>query len=65
MIQQFNTSINNVTSLFIIEKAITPFKKEKPKILSGMITASIVSFVFSIVLIFLLEVKTRRKSWGI
>ncbi|MFN8265026.1 MAG: hypothetical protein U0T11_03080 [Chitinophagaceae bacterium] len=65
LIQQFNTSINNVTSLFIIEKAITPFKKEKPKILSGMITASIVSFVFSIVLIFLLEVKTRRKSWGI
>lgn len=65
LIQQFNTSINDVNALFIIEKAIPHFKKDKPLIMSSVISAAIISFVFSILLIFLLELKARRKSLGL
>lgn len=65
LIQQFNTSINDVNALFVIEKAIPHFKKDKPLIMSSVISAAIISFVFSIVFIFLLELKARRKSLGL
>jgi len=65
LIQQFNTSINDVNALFIIEKAIPHFKKDKPLIMSSVISAAIISFVFSILFIFLLELKARRKSLGL
>lgn len=60
LMQQFYTSINNVAALFIIENAVLPFRKEKPLILNGMITAAIASFFFSVLLIFFVEWRTRR-----
>lgn len=60
LMQQFYTSINNVAALFIIENAVLPFRKEKPMILNGMITAAVASFFFSILLIFFVEWTNRR-----
>lgn len=62
LIQQFNTSINNVAALFLIEEAVPAFKKDKPMIASTIITVSILSFFFSILLIFVLEAKSYRKN---
>ncbi len=62
LIQQFNTSINNVSALFVIEEALPAFKKDKPKILAGIIMAAVVSFVFSVLFLLLLEWKARRKT---
>jgi uncharacterized protein involved in exopolysaccharide biosynthesis len=62
LIQQFYTSVNNVAALFVIEEAVPAFKKEKPLILSNMITAAILSFIFSILLVFVLEWKSAKQS---
>lgn len=61
LIQQFNTSINNVSALFVIENALPALKKDKPQILSGIILAAILSFVFSVLLLLLLEWKKNVK----
>lgn len=61
LIQQFQTSINNVAALFVIEEAVPAFRKEKPLILNGMITAAILSFVFSVLLVIVLEWNATRK----
>lgn len=61
LIQQFNTSINNVSALFVIENALPALKKDKPKILSGIIMAAILSFVFSVLLLLLIEWKKNVK----
>lgn len=60
LMQQFYTSINNVAALFIIENAVIPFRKERPLILKGVITAAVASFVFSVLLIFFVEWRKRR-----
>ncbi len=62
LIQQFNTSVNNVSALFVIEEALPAFKKDKPQILAGIIMAAVVSFVFSVLFLLLLEWKARRKA---
>lgn len=62
LIQQFNTSINNVSALFVIEEALPAFKKDKPQRLAGMIMAAVVSFVFSVLLLLFLEWKANRKT---
>jgi uncharacterized protein involved in exopolysaccharide biosynthesis len=62
LIQQFQTSINNVAALFVIEEAVPAFRKEKPLILNGMITAAILSFVFSVLLVLILEWNAHKKS---
>jgi hypothetical protein len=62
LIQQFNTSINNVAALFVIEEAVPAYKKDKPMIASTIVTVSILSFFFSIFLIFLLEAKSYRNK---
>jgi len=62
LIQQFNTSINNVSALFVIEEALPAFKKDKPQRLAGMIMAAVVSFVFSVLLLLFLEWKASRKT---
>ena len=62
LIQQFQTSLNNVMALFVIEEAVPAFRKEKPLILNGMLTAAVVSFVFSILFLLLLEWKQRYRN---
>lgn len=62
LIQQFQTSINNVAALFVIEEAVPAFRKEKPLVLNGMITAAILSFVFSVLLVIFLEWNATKKS---
>lgn len=62
LIQQFNTSVNNVSALFVIEEALPAFKKDKPQILAGVIMAAVVSFVFSVLFLLLLEWRERRKT---
>lgn len=62
LIQQFQTSINNVAALFVIEEAVPAFRKEKPLIVNGMITAALLSFVFSVLLVIVLEWNATRKS---
>jgi capsular polysaccharide biosynthesis protein len=62
LIQQFNTSVNNVSALFVIEEALPAFKKDKPQILSGIIMAAVISFVFSVLLLLFLEWRTARKT---
>jgi uncharacterized protein involved in exopolysaccharide biosynthesis len=61
LIQQFNTSINNVSALFVIENALPALKKDKPQVLSGVILAAILSFVFSVLLLLLIEWKKNAK----
>jgi len=61
LIQQFNTSINNVSALFVIENALPALKKDKPQVLSGVILAAILSFVFSVLLLLLIEGKKNAK----
>ncbi|HMO32800.1 MAG TPA: hypothetical protein PKE07_07365 [Lacibacter sp.] len=62
LIQQFQTSINQVGAIFVIEEAVPAFRKEKPLVGSGMITAALLSFVFAVLLIFLQEWQAARKS---
>ena len=62
LIEQFRTSINNVAALFVIEEAVPAFRKEKPKVLNGMITAALLSFLFSVLLIFFSEMRSSRKG---
>jgi Chain length determinant protein len=61
LIQQFNTSINNVSALFVIENALPALKKDKPQILSGIILAAILSFIFSVLLLLIIEWKRNVK----
>lgn len=60
LMQQFNTSINDVSALFVIEQALPALKKDKPKILAGMMMAAVVSFIFSILLLAVAEWRSRR-----
>lgn len=62
LIQQFNTSINEVSALFIIEEALPALNKDKPKVLLGMIVAAIVSFVFAVLLLLMVEWKPANKK---
>ena len=62
LIEQFKTSINNVAALFVIEEAVPAFRKEKPQVLNGMITAALLSFAFSVLLIFFSELRSSRTS---
>ncbi len=61
LIQQFNTSINNVSSLFVIEEALPALKKDKPRIMAGVIVAAVVSFLFSVLLLLFVEWRSRSK----
>ena len=61
LIQQFNTSVNNVSALFVIEEALPAFKKDKPKILAGTLMASLLSFIFSVLLLLFIEWRARMK----
>ena len=62
LIQQFNTSVNNVSSLFVIEEALPALKKDKPKIVAGIIMAAVVSFIFSVLLLLFVEWRSRSKA---
>lgn len=62
LIQQFNTSVNQVSALFVIEEALPAFKKDKPQRLAGIIMAAVISFVFSVFFILFLEWKAGRKT---
>jgi uncharacterized protein involved in exopolysaccharide biosynthesis len=62
LIQQFNTSVNEVSALFVIEPALPAFKKDKPKVLTGMIMATTASFIFSVLLLLFIESKSKRKA---
>lgn len=62
LIQQFNTSVNEVSALFVIEEALPALKKDKPKVLAGMIMAAIVSFIFSVLLLLFVEWRSRKKA---
>jgi uncharacterized protein involved in exopolysaccharide biosynthesis len=62
LIQQFNTSVNEVSALFVIEEALPALKKDKPKVLAGMIMAAIVSFIFSVLLLLFIEWRSRKKA---
>ena len=61
LIQQFNTSVNNVSALFVIEEALPAFKKDKPKILAGTLMAALLSFIFSVLLLLFIEWRARMK----
>lgn len=62
LIQQFNTSVNNVSALFVIEEALPALKKDKPKIVAGILMAALLSFIFSVFLLLLIEWRARMKS---
>lgn len=62
LIQQFNTSVNNVSALFVIEEALPALKKDKPKIVAGTLMAALLSFIFSVFLLLLIEWRARMKS---
>lgn len=62
LIQQFNTSVNEVSALFVIEEALPALKKDKPKVLAGMIMAAIVSFIFSVLLLLFVEWRSGKKA---
>ena len=62
LIQQFNTSVNNVSALFVIEDALPALKKDKPKIVAGVLMAALLSFIFSVLLLLLIEWRARIKS---
>lgn len=62
LIEQFNTSVNNVSALFTIEEALPAFKKDKPKVLAGILMAAVVSFVFSVFLLLLMEWRSHTKT---
>ncbi len=60
LVQQFSTSVNDVSALFVIEQALPALKKDKPKILAGMMMAAVASFIFSILLLAVAEWRSRR-----
>ena len=62
LIQQFSTSINDVSALFVIEEALPALKKDKPKIIAGVIMAAVVSFIFSVLLLLFVEGRSRKKA---
>ena len=62
LMQQFNTSINDVSSLFVIEEALPALKKDKPKILAGILMAAVASFIFSVLLLIAVEWRSRQKA---
>ncbi len=62
LIQQFNTSVNEVSALFVIEEALPALMKDKPNVLAGMIMAAIVSFIFSVLLLLFVEGRSRKKA---
>jgi uncharacterized protein involved in exopolysaccharide biosynthesis len=61
LMQQFNTSINEVSALFIIEEALPALTKDKPKVLAGTIMAAVLSFIFSILLLLFIDWRSRKK----
>lgn len=62
LIQQFNTSVNEVSALFVIEEALPALMKDKPNVFAGMIMAAIVSFIFSVLLLLFVEGRSRKKA---
>jgi uncharacterized protein involved in exopolysaccharide biosynthesis len=62
LMQQFTTSINDVSALFVIEEALPALKKDKPKILAGMLMAAVASFIFSVLLLVVVEWRSRQKA---
>jgi uncharacterized protein involved in exopolysaccharide biosynthesis len=62
LMQQFNTSINDVSSLFVIEEALPALKKDKPKILAAVLMAAVASFIFSVLLLIVVEWRSRQKA---
>lgn len=62
LMQQFNTSINDVSSLFVIEEALPALKKDKPQIFAGMVMAAVASFIFSVLLLIAVEWRSRPKA---
>lgn len=62
LVQQFSTSVNDVSALFVIEQALPALKKDKPKILAGMMMAAVASFIFSILLLAVAEWRSRRST---
>lgn len=62
LIQQFSTSVNTVSALFVIEQALPALRKDRPKILTGMMMAAVVSFVFSVLLLILVEWRLGRNK---
>lgn len=62
LMQQFNTSINEVSALFVIEEALPALKKDKPKIIAGVLMAAVASFIFSIFLLVIVEWRSRQKA---
>lgn len=61
LMQQFNTSINEVSALFEIEKALPALTKDKPKVLAGMAMAAVLSFIFSVLLLLFIDWRSRKK----
>ncbi|MFZ9717788.1 MAG: Wzz/FepE/Etk N-terminal domain-containing protein [Chitinophagaceae bacterium] len=57
LIQQFQTSINEVPALFVIQPALPALKKDKPLILEGTLIASLAAFVFSVLLLLIPAVR--------
>lgn len=55
LINQYKTSINNVTNLYVIEYAYPPLKIDRPKRLPIIIMALLASFFFSILAALLLN----------
>ena len=62
LMQQFNTSINEVNALFVIEEALPALTKDKPKLLAGMIMAAILSFIFSVLLLLFIDWRSRKTT---
>lgn len=62
LIQQFNTSINDVSALFVIEEALPALTKDKPKVMAGMLLAAVASFVFTILLFIFIEWRPQVKA---
>ncbi len=62
LIQQFTTSINDVSALFVIEEALPALKKDKPKILAAVLLAAVASFVFALLLFIFIEWRSQLKE---
>lgn len=59
LIQQFNTSINDVPSLFVIQSALPALKKDKPNIVQGTLIAAVASFLFALLLLLIPGIRSR------
>lgn len=62
LIQQYTTSINTVGALFVIEEALPALRKDKPEILAAMLFAAVISFVFSVLLLLVMDFSARMQQ---